>query len=101
MPGMPGIAMGRSAFFVWGITAPLCDSSDLYQEKLNEDGTKYFLDGKWEDLKFINEPIKIKGGEVIDFKVPMTHRGPVLSDVIIEKSSILFGGSIPPRGNGD
>jgi len=62
----------------WGITAPLADSSDLWQEQLSEDESQYLLDGEWKDLKIDSEPIVVKGrDEPLDFKVKHTHRGPI------------------------
>jgi acyl-homoserine lactone acylase PvdQ len=41
MPGSPLIGIGRSKNLSWGITAPLSDSSDMWQEKISEDGKQY------------------------------------------------------------
>ena len=43
--GMPGIAMGRSEYMSWGLTAAIIDNTDLWEEKLNDDETQYFVDG--------------------------------------------------------
>lgn len=56
-PGMPLIGIGKSKNISWGMTSPACDSSDLWQETLNEDETKYFVDGEWRDLKINREVI--------------------------------------------
>ncbi len=45
----------------WGCTTSRVDSADVWQEKLNEDETKYFTDGEWRDLKVVEEVIKVKG----------------------------------------
>ena len=59
--GIPGIAMGRSRNMTWGLTASINDNSDLWEEQLNQEETQYFVDGKWRDLKIIEETIKVKG----------------------------------------
>ena len=53
--------MGRSRNMTWGLTASINDNSDLWEEQLNQEETQYFVDGKWRDLKIIEETIKVKG----------------------------------------
>ena len=43
--GAPGIAMGRHNKMAWGMTAPQSDGSDLWEEEINEEFTKYKVDG--------------------------------------------------------
>ena len=44
----------------WGMTAPVMDNSDLWEEEISEDGTQYLVDGQWRDLKRSDEVIKVK-----------------------------------------
>ena len=53
--------MGRSRDMTWGMTAPVMDNSDLWEEEISEDGTKYLVDGQWLDLDQSDEVIKVKG----------------------------------------
>lgn len=92
IPGMPTIAIGRSKRVSWGITAPISDSSDLWQEELNEEKTKYLLDGEWKDLKIITEQIKVKGSnQTIEQKIRFTHRGPLFNYELLQHAGSLFG----------
>ena len=59
--GMPGLGMGRTKNITWGLTAAIVDNSDLWEEELNEDATKYLVDGEWKDLKIIEEVFRVKG----------------------------------------
>lgn len=94
--GLPGIAMGRSEFMSWGLTAAIADNTDMWEEKLNEDETKYFVDGAWRDLEIINEVIKIKGQEDFDLRIMKTHRGPIMDTAELRfNAALLFGGSVP------
>lgn len=43
-PGAPVISIGRTNDLAWAFTTSRVDTSDLWQEKLNEDETQYFLD---------------------------------------------------------
>ena len=60
-PGVPGITIGRTKNFAWGVTAVWADSTDLWEEEINVEFTKYLVDGEWRDLKKITEQIKVKG----------------------------------------
>ena len=58
----------------------MTDISDLYKEKLSDDGSSYFLDGQWKPFQTEEHEIKIMGeAEPEKFVVKSTHRGPVLS----------------------
>jgi acyl-homoserine lactone acylase PvdQ len=37
--GVPGIVNGRNKYFGWSMTIALADSSDLWEEEINEEGT--------------------------------------------------------------
>ncbi|EAS07883.2 peptidase S45 penicillin amidase (macronuclear) [Tetrahymena thermophila SB210] len=78
-PGIPGIFSGITDYLAWGVTALSNDIADLYSEKLNDKNTQYFFDGKWRDLKYRNETIKIKGYPEYKLTVKETHHGPILS----------------------
>lgn len=53
--------MGRHNTLAWGMTAAQLDTSDLWQEEINSDFTKYKVDGEWRELTFREETIKVKG----------------------------------------
>ena len=83
---MPGISIGRSKHLSWGLTAALSDVSDLFREKINEFGTKYFVDNEWKDLKVISHEIKVKNNETVKFDVKYTHRGPLMHSSLIKNA---------------
>lgn len=94
--GIPGIAMGRSRNMTWGLTASINDNSDLWEEQLNQEETQYFVDGKWRDLKIIEETIKVKGQEDVKLRIMHTHRGPIMQIPELRfNAALLFGGTIP------
>lgn len=78
VPGVPLIGIGRSEKISWGQTTPRPDTSDMWQETLNDDGTKYLVDGEWRDLQKLKSKIKVKGAADIDYEVNLTHRGPLV-----------------------
>jgi penicillin amidase len=92
MPGMPMILIGSNGHCSWGMTTNFMDTSDIYSERI--EGDKYLLDDEWKKVKVVTEEIKVKGKEAVQFGVRMTHRGPVISDVL-GNVQMVFGTSIP------
>ena len=45
--GFPLPVLGHNEHIAWGFTNVMADDMDFYVEKLNEDLTEYYLDGKW------------------------------------------------------
>lgn len=80
LPGQPFVIAGHNDSIAWGMTNVMVDDLDFYAEKLNEDSTKYLLDGEWKDLLIKTDIIKIKGED--DFKniLRFTHRGPIVNN---------------------
>lgn len=79
LPGQPFIIAGHNDSIAWGMTNVMVDDLDFYAETLNEDSTKYLLNGKWENLLVKTEQIKTKEGETIERKLRFTHRGPIVN----------------------
>lgn len=59
-PGIPLVILGRTKNLSFAHTTPNCDSSDVWQETIDETGTKYLLDGEWRDLEITTEMIQVK-----------------------------------------
>ena len=78
VPGEPFVVAGHNENIAWGMTNLMVDDIDLYNEQLNDDGTKYFCDGKWHDLKTEKEIIKTSKEE-FEREIRYTHRGPIIS----------------------
>lgn len=86
--GIPGIILGHNEEIAWGVTNVNPDVQDLYIETVNPNNPYEFeYDGKWYEAEVRDEPIKIKGGEVVDFEVVTTKHGPVISNVMLENEN--------------
>ncbi|MFX3674939.1 MAG: penicillin acylase family protein [Paenisporosarcina sp.] len=84
--GVPGIILGHNEEIAWGVTNVGPDVQDLYIEKPNPDKpTEFQYEGKWEQAEVRDEPIKVKGGDTIDFEVVVTRHGPIISNVMFDK----------------
>jgi penicillin amidase len=81
LPGVPGIVIGKNEKISWVLTNIMNDDSDFYFEKFDSSGTKYFLDGEWQDLIIRKDTILVSGGSPVPIEIKETHRGPVISDI--------------------
>jgi len=95
-PGCPYVMLGQANHISWAVTASLNDLSDLFREKVSEDGKKYQVDGQWRDFKVRKEAIKVKGfPEPVDFEVKLTHRGPAMTSEVLSGAQVLFSELVP------
>jgi len=81
LPGVPGIVIGKGENISWVLTNVMNDDADFYVEKLDSTKSKYFIDGKWQDLKLIKDTIKVKDGKDQLIIIKETHRGPIISNI--------------------
>ena len=88
---------GRNKSFAWSMTNGVADTTDLWEEEVNEEVTKYRVDGEWRELKRIPEQLKVKGKGTIEFDTILTHRGVLVDydtikfDKLFPKTNILAG----------
>lgn len=82
----PGVIIGHNNRIAWGVTNLGPDVQDLYIEKINPDNpNQYEYMGEWRDMNFIEEVIKVNGGEDIVLNVRETIHGPIVSDTFDEE----------------
>ena len=79
--GFPLPVLGHNEHIAWGFTNVMADDMDFYVEKLNEDTTKYYLDGEWVPLTIKKETMKLRSGEEKEIIIKSTHRGPIVSGI--------------------
>jgi len=80
LPGLPAIVIGKNQNISWVLTNVMADDADFYVEKFDSTGTKYLLDGNWEELEIESDTIVVKDSASVIFKKKSTHRGPVVQD---------------------
>ncbi|HKL34550.1 MAG TPA: penicillin acylase family protein, partial [Tangfeifania sp.] len=78
LPGQPFVICGHNDSIAWGMTNVAVDDLDFYAETLNEDSTKYLLDGEWKNLRLQPEIIQTKEGDEFTETLKFTHRGPIV-----------------------
>jgi len=81
LPGAPYVICGHNEDIAWGMTNVVVDDTDFYLETINpEDTNQYLLNGKWVDMKLVEEKIRVKGLDEPEIRINRyTHRGPVVS----------------------
>ena len=77
IPGVPFIVLGHNARVAWGMTNTGADVQDLYLERIDVAGKKFFSRGTWLNASVSAVDIPIRGGRVETFEVWRTQHGPV------------------------
>ena len=81
IPGSPCIHLGHNRWIAWGVTAALCDDTELYREKIHRLDSNLYLAGvDWLPMQFVEERIRTRGKGEITKIVRATRHGPVISD---------------------
>lgn len=87
-PGAPGLVIGHNDKVAWGVTNTNPDVQDLYIERRNPANPYQFeYQGKWEDAKVYQEPIRVKGQPDVPFELVVTRHGPIISEVAGSKDN--------------
>lgn len=85
--GVPGILSGHNADLAWGLTSLPADVTDLFLERVFDDGT-YERDGLRVALDRRTEILKVNGGADIRLEIVETAHGPIVSDVLPELRAV-------------
>jgi penicillin amidase len=84
LPGLPGVIIGHNERIAWGFTNTQADVTDLYLERLSEDGARYEYDGTWLPVDVVEEHISVRNEPSPRLhEVHVTQHGPILTDLII------------------
>jgi penicillin amidase len=80
--GVPGIPMGHNHHVAWGVTNVMVDDADFFIEKINPDNPRQYLyKGRWEDMRVVEETIRIKGKDPVNIEIGLTRHGPILTEI--------------------
>jgi penicillin G amidase len=81
IPGSPCIQLGHNRWIAWGVTAALCDDTELYREKFHPmDASRYLVGYEWHKVDTRQEVIRIRGKQELKKTVRSTGHGPLISD---------------------
>lgn len=77
-PEIPGISIGHNEQGAWGLTVFNTDGEDLMVYETNPDNpNQYRYQGRWEDMRIIEETIEVKGSADVTVELKYTRHGPV------------------------
>lgn len=85
LAGLPFVVIGQNRRAAWGVTNLNADVQDIYLEKLDDpkNPKKAMYQGRWEDLKVVEEQISVKGQEKPEtLRVLYTRHGPLVHGVL-------------------
>jgi penicillin G amidase len=82
--GSPAVPCGHNGTAAWGVTAGLTDNTDLFLEKLRQEGDtwQYRQGERWLPCSVRREVIRAKGGKEVVEEILSTSRGPIISPVL-------------------
>lgn len=76
VPGIPGIIVGETKKFAWGLTSGVADTDDIFFYPT--DGHTYRIGSENRPLEKIQSTVKVKGGPDIEVEQLRTAEGPVV-----------------------
>ncbi len=78
-PALPGISIGHNEYGAWGLTVFGQDNEDLYVYDTNPvNPHQYRYLGGWEEMKVVQDTIRVKGESPVTVDLKYTRHGPVL-----------------------
>lgn len=78
-PEIPGVSIGHNGYGAWGLTVFDRDGEDLYVYETNPDNpSQYRYQGRWEDMRVIEEEIQVEGQDPVQAELKYTRHGPVV-----------------------
>jgi penicillin amidase len=80
--GSPSIAAGHNGFAAWGVTNGFVDNTDLFLEKIGDDGCSVYEGDKFVPCGVRTEHIKVKGARPVTEEVLETPRGPIIGPAL-------------------
>ena len=107
LPGVPGVAIGRTPSLAWGMTAALPDDVDLYRETLAPGPPVAARHGQaWEPLEIEEVAVRVRGEAeprrvTLRFVRRFPGRCPLISDLLdtgpLGPLSLAWTGMLPTR----
>ncbi|MGC4121643.1 MAG: penicillin acylase family protein [Myxococcales bacterium] len=88
-PCQPIASFGHNEKVAWGFTAGHHDNTDLFVERLSDDGTRALREGGWEACEVRDEVIRVRGRADVHERVVVTPRGPVVSPCLPAGAPVL------------
>jgi penicillin amidase len=89
MAGLPMVVLGRNHRIAWGFTNSGADVQDVYLERLDSTGKKYWRADGWQPLKKRQETIRVRGKPDETWLVYSTDNGPIVSQDVASANKAM------------
>ena len=87
--GAPIFVAGHNGTIAWGVTAGLVDNTDLFLERVGEDGRSVLEGNEYVPCEVAREVIGVKGRAPVVEEVVITKRGPIISPALTSDAPVL------------
>jgi penicillin amidase len=84
IPGIPLVLAGSNTHVAWGLTNMLGACIDLIQLEIDPERPDHYMTPEgWKPFELLNEPVRLKRGDIVDTEVKTTIWGPVLLKTLL------------------
>lgn len=80
--GTPYVSLGHNEHLSWAMTTGGPDTSDVYEEELDQDGSRYRYDGQWRELEKEKTVVMVRtddGPKEVERELVRSHHGPIVA----------------------
>ncbi|MGH0032123.1 MAG: penicillin acylase family protein [Myxococcota bacterium] len=94
LPGVPVFWSGQNGRVAWGAVAAAAVVTDLYKERLHDDGSDRHYDGRrYRDLSVRQETIEVRGAAPVELTVRATRHGPLIATDGVDALAVSWTGA--------
>ncbi len=90
LPSQPVVSFGNNEHVAWGITAGHVDNTDLFVERIGEDGASVLEGDRLVPCTVREETIAVKGKKPVVERVLVTKRGPIVTPALSERAGVAL-----------
>ncbi len=76
IPGVPGVIVGHTDHFAWGLTTGVADTEDIFFAK--QEGSNFLFGAQSKPISKVAFNLKVKGGETTRVEQQRTEWGPIV-----------------------
>jgi penicillin amidase len=99
IPGIPTILAGSNTRVAWGLTNMLGACLDLVALEIDPERPDHYMTPEgWRPFEVINEPVRLRRGDIINVEVKQTIWGPVLEKRLMGEPVALCWTALDPDG---
>lgn len=93
LPSQPIVSFGHNEHVAWGLTAGHADNTDLFIERIGDDGRSAQHGSKQVPCAIREEIIRVRGGAEVREEVLITRHGPIVSPPLRSSCALSIRGT--------